>query len=86
MWVHDESRGSYKKVDVCRADAMRNRCAQTGKTKRVYKGHQGPCTSLDFYQLTTGTSKRDLMVTGSWDKTIKVWDVEVGPSSFPYVS
>lgn len=81
MWVHKESRDLFR-VSVLGADDVRNRYAQTGKTKRVYKGHQGPCTSLDFYQVTTGTSKRDLMVTGSWDKTIKVWDVEVGPYFF----
>lgn len=81
MWVHKGSRDLFR-VSVLGADDVRNRYAQTGKTKRVYKGHQGPCTSLDFYQVTTGTSKRDLMVTGSWDKTIKVWDVEVGPYFF----
>nr|GAT51090.1 argonaute-like protein [Mycena chlorophos] len=39
---------------------------ETGKTLQLYKGHTGPVTSLAFYE--------SLLITGSWDKTIKVWD------------
>ncbi|KAF7311609.1 Argonaute-like protein [Mycena kentingensis (nom. inval.)] len=39
---------------------------ETGKTVQIYKGHTAPVTSLAFYE--------NLLVTGSWDKTIKVWD------------
>ncbi|GAA5986271.1 hypothetical protein JCM5350_007607 [Sporobolomyces pararoseus] len=47
---------------------------QSGKTKQVFKGHCGPVTSLDFY--TTKTTKRELMISGSWDKSFKVWDLQ----------
>ncbi|GAA5946521.1 hypothetical protein JCM3765_000277 [Sporobolomyces pararoseus] len=47
---------------------------QSGKTKQVFKGHCGPVTSLDFY--TIGTTKRELMISGSWDKSFKVWDLQ----------
>ncbi|GAA6061642.1 hypothetical protein JCM10212_002519 [Sporobolomyces blumeae] len=46
----------------------------SGKTKQIYKGHAGPVTSLGFY--TTKTSKRALLISGSWDKSFRVWDIE----------
>ncbi|KIJ44229.1 hypothetical protein M422DRAFT_67525 [Sphaerobolus stellatus SS14] len=38
---------------------------ETGKTLQIYKGHGGPVTCLALHE--------DLLFTGSWDKTIKVW-------------
>ncbi|KAF7295271.1 WD40 repeat-like protein [Mycena indigotica] len=43
---------------------------ETGKTLQIYKGHTGPATSLAFYE----KESKDYLLTGSWDKTIKVWD------------
>lgn len=48
--------------------------SQTGKTKRIFKDHKGPCTALAFLE----TPQRTLLLTGAWDKTIKVWDTETG--------
>ncbi|KAJ9108121.1 hypothetical protein QFC19_002588 [Naganishia cerealis] len=50
----------------------------TGKARRVYKGHQGPCTSLAFYDIPgSGPNSKDtILFTGSWDKTIKVWNTK----------
>ncbi|KAI9446670.1 WD40 repeat-like protein [Lactarius indigo] len=48
---------------------------QTGKATQIYKGHSGPVTSLVFYGKMPG-SEGDLLVTGSWDKTIKIWDTD----------
>ena len=47
---------------------------QTGKTLQLYKGHTGPVTSLAFLKSTKST---DVLVTGSWDKSIRFWDTTV---------
>ncbi|GAA5967469.1 hypothetical protein JCM11641_000556 [Rhodosporidiobolus odoratus] len=46
---------------------------ESGKTKQLYRGHTGPVTSLAFYITPEG---REIMLSGSWDKSVKVWDVE----------
>ncbi|KIR43751.1 cytoplasmic protein [Cryptococcus deuterogattii 99/473] len=50
---------------------------KTGKTTRLYRGHQGPVTSLAFMK-TQGENPADILLTGSWDKTIRVWDADTG--------
>jgi WD40 repeat protein len=48
--------------------------------KATFRGHAGPVTSLALYTHTTNTTptqKRKILFTGSWDKTIKTWDIEV---------
>jgi WD40 repeat protein len=47
---------------------------QTGKARKVYKGHQGPCTSV---AVLDRAGKDEVLFTGSWDKTIRVWNAEV---------
>ncbi|KAI1796015.1 WD40 repeat-like protein [Ganoderma leucocontextum] len=49
---------------------------ETGKTLQLFKGHTAPVTSLAFVDRVPGSGKGDLLVTGSWDKTIKVWDTQ----------
>ncbi|KAH9001487.1 WD40 repeat-like protein [Lactarius akahatsu] len=49
---------------------------QTGKTTQAYKGHSGPVTSLVFCDKRPGSGEGDLLITGSWDKTIKIWDTD----------
>lgn len=49
---------------------------QTGKTVQVYKGHSGPVTSLVFYDKIPSSGDENLLITGSWDKTIKIWDTD----------
>ncbi|GAA5852558.1 hypothetical protein JCM8547_002542 [Rhodosporidiobolus lusitaniae] len=46
---------------------------ESGKTKQLYKGHSGPVTSIDFYKTPGG---REVMISGSWDKSFKIWDVQ----------
>jgi periodic tryptophan protein 2 len=42
---------------------------QTGKLLDVLAGHEGPVSSLTFSPTT------DVLASGSWDKTVRVWDV-----------
>lgn len=45
---------------------------QTGKLLEKLSGHQAPVTSVQFH---SHPSKPGVLVTGSWDGTIRVWDV-----------
>ncbi|XP_053398750.1 periodic tryptophan protein 2 homolog [Mercenaria mercenaria] len=42
---------------------------QTGRLLEVLAGHEGPVSSLSFSPTET------LLASGSWDKTVKLWDV-----------
>ncbi|KIY43660.1 WD40 repeat-like protein [Fistulina hepatica ATCC 64428] len=46
---------------------------ETGKTVKSYRGHIAPVTCLEFYSPKPGTL---ILLTGSWDKTIKLWDTK----------
>ncbi|KNZ44140.1 uncharacterized protein VP01_947g7 [Puccinia sorghi] len=51
---------------------------QSGKVKATFRGHAGPVTSLALFTHAISTArKRKILFTGSWDKTIKTWDIEV---------
>ncbi|KAH9951290.1 WD40 repeat-like protein [Amylocystis lapponica] len=49
---------------------------ETGKSRNTFRGHSAPVTCLAFFDKELGSAAQDVMVSGSWDKTIKVWDVE----------
>ncbi|KAN0063227.1 hypothetical protein ACQY0O_004391 [Thecaphora frezii] len=57
---------------------------ETGKTSVLFRGHTAPVPAFDLVQIpiSDGEGKpcgeREVVVTGSWDKSIKVWPV---PSS-----
>ncbi|WAR00919.1 PWP2-like protein [Mya arenaria] len=42
---------------------------QTGRLLEVLAGHEGPVSSLSF------SPSQELLASGSWDKTVKLWDV-----------
>jgi len=42
---------------------------KTGKVVQTFNGHSGPVTCLALYPSTK------FLFTGSWDKTIKIWDI-----------
>ncbi|OXC71158.1 cytoplasmic protein [Cryptococcus neoformans Ze90-1] len=50
---------------------------KTGKTIRLYRGHQGPVTSVALMRIQ-GEKPTDILLTGSWDKTVRVWDTDTG--------
>jgi len=43
---------------------------ETGKTRRIFKGHFGPVTSLVLHD------DGKILITGAWDKTIRIWDAQ----------
>jgi periodic tryptophan protein 2 len=47
---------------------------QTGRLLDIFSGHEGPVTSLAFGPF------RPVLATGSWDGTVRVWDVFAGAS------
>ncbi|TFK25076.1 WD40 repeat-like protein [Coprinopsis marcescibilis] len=44
---------------------------ESGKVLQIYKGHTAPVTCIAFYN-----PDRKLLISGSWDKTIRVWDTK----------
>ncbi|KAJ4488430.1 WD40-repeat-containing domain protein [Lentinula aciculospora] len=44
----------------------------SGKTTKLYRGHRGPVSALALWHV----GSRQILVTGSWDKTIKLWDAD----------
>ncbi|KAL7414927.1 WD40-repeat-containing domain protein [Mrakia frigida] len=58
--------------------SLRRMNLKTGKTLQLYKGHTGPVTCLAFWDVpaTKETPARHLMFSGSWDKSIRLWDTE----------
>ncbi|KAJ7445756.1 WD40-repeat-containing domain protein [Mycena galericulata] len=49
---------------------------ETGNTLQIYRGHTGPVTSIAFCDKVPSSSDADILITGSWDKTIKLWDTD----------
>ncbi|KAF8969887.1 WD40-repeat-containing domain protein [Flammula alnicola] len=55
-------------------DLMPNEYAKSGKTLQLYKGHTGPVTSLAFCDRKPGSGDEEILISGSWDNSIKLWD------------
>ncbi|KIM87594.1 hypothetical protein PILCRDRAFT_284328 [Piloderma croceum F 1598] len=49
---------------------------ETGKTLQIYRGHTGPVTCLSFCDKVLGSGDNKILITGSWDKTIKLWNTD----------
>ncbi|KAF8797863.1 WD40 repeat-like protein [Phlegmacium glaucopus] len=47
---------------------------ETGKPLSIFKGHTGPVTSLAFCDRQVGSGDKEILISGSWDKSIKLWD------------
>ncbi|RDB20998.1 hypothetical protein Hypma_011422 [Hypsizygus marmoreus] len=64
VWIA-ENTAVARKVDL-----------ESGKTLQLYKGHTGPVTTLAFCDKVSGSGDGKILITGSWDQTIKVWDTD----------
>lgn len=53
----------------------------TGQTI-PYAEHDAPIKSSYFFNMTTGSPMQNVLVTGSWDKTLKYWDTRA-PANTP---
>ncbi|ESK88317.1 wd repeat protein [Moniliophthora roreri MCA 2997] len=64
VWVADNTT-VVRKIDL-----------ESGNILQIYRGHRGPVSALALFRTTpTGASEaKHILVTGSWDKTIKLWD------------
>ncbi|EPT05940.1 hypothetical protein FOMPIDRAFT_1044419 [Fomitopsis schrenkii] len=49
---------------------------ETGKTVHLFRGHSAPLTCIAFFTGTFTPGSGDIMITGSWDKTIKLWNTD----------
>ncbi|KAF7338650.1 WD40 repeat-like protein [Mycena venus] len=49
---------------------------ETGNTLQIYRGHTGPVTSIAFCHKDPSARDGSVLITGSWDKTIKLWDTD----------
>lgn len=77
-----ESGWQARCVDLTVSSAMycrsRAHSLQSGKTKRLYKGHNGPVTSVCLHTVESAEGAPWLaLLTASWDKTVRVWDAKV---------
>ncbi|KAF9517910.1 hypothetical protein BS47DRAFT_1290260, partial [Hydnum rufescens UP504] len=63
-----ESGGIARRVDL-----------QVTVVSAIYRGHTAPVTFLAFYTIDNRTTgkKETLLITDSWDKTIKIWKTTV---------
>lgn len=52
---------------------------QTGQLVDIFSGHAGPITSLAF-EPTRGR----LLASGSWDRSVRIWDIYAAPDSKSY--
>lgn len=62
IWIA-ESTHVARKIDL-----------ESGIILQTYRGHTAPVTCLAFYQDDHDTRGLQVLITGSWDKTIKIWD------------
>ncbi|KAF8630362.1 hypothetical protein AX15_002927 [Amanita polypyramis BW_CC] len=63
-WIAENTH-TAKKIDL-----------ESGKTLQVYKGHTGPVTCLAFCDKVKRSGDGKILITGSWDQTINLWDTD----------
>jgi len=64
VWIA-ENTSIVRKVDL-----------ETGTTVQRLRGHTAPVTILTFFDKVPGSGDGKIVISGSWDKTINIWDTE----------
>ncbi|GJE86949.1 WD40 repeat-like protein [Phanerochaete sordida] len=49
---------------------------ESGKTVQLFKGHTAPVTAIALWDKVSSSGDEKLMISASWDKTIKIWNRE----------
>ncbi|KAF9472775.1 WD40 repeat-like protein [Pholiota conissans] len=57
-------------------NVIRKTNLESGKILQIYKGHTGPVTSIAFCDRRPGSGDQEIIVSGSWDNSIKLWDTK----------
>ena len=47
---------------------------KSGKTLQLYRGHTAPVTTLAFCDQVPKSGDGKILITGSWDRTLRFWD------------
>ncbi|TEB35988.1 WD40 repeat-like protein [Coprinellus micaceus] len=63
-WI-GESTAQVKKLEL-----------ETGKVLQSFKGHTGPVTSIAFCDKAEGSGDQKILISGSWDQSIRIWDTD----------
>ncbi|THH32958.1 hypothetical protein EUX98_g1189 [Antrodiella citrinella] len=64
VWIA-ENTSIVRKVDL-----------ETGGTVQRLRGHTAPVTALTFFDKISGSGDGKTVISGSWDKSINIWDTE----------
>ncbi|KAG7086656.1 hypothetical protein E1B28_002595 [Marasmius oreades] len=64
VWIGDNTTAA-RKIDL-----------ESRHTLQIYRGHRGPVSALALFKTvpSDGSEPRQILITGSWDQTIKFWD------------
>ncbi len=75
--AHSEKQKRAEGESQAMVNVEANRDATTGREALTFKGHRGPVLSVVF------SPDGKWIVSGSWDTTLKMWDVTSSQETYP---